>query len=156
MTSSPAENGDVVWAPDGRRFARLVPSRGEIIEQPAFGGQPRSVVKRDDLPNLGLEDWSSDGRYLAITVLGGSRRRAEAQPVDGSKPIVLVESTGLIDEQHFAPDVKWVVYNSDESGRHEVYVMPFPPTGERWQVSTAGGVSAALAGRQPGVVFSGA
>ena len=79
---------------------------------------------------------------LAITVLGGSRRRAEAQPVDGSKPIVLVESTGLIDEQHFAPDVKWVAYNSDESGRHEVpTVMPFPPTGERWQVSTAGGVS---------------
>ena len=136
-----AENGDVIWAPDGRRFARAVPSRGEIVEQPAFGGQPRSLVKRDDLPNLGLEDWSSDGRYLAITVLGGIRRRAEAQPVDGSKPIVLVESTGLIDEQHFAPDVKWVVYNSDESGRHEVYVMPFPPTGERWQVSTAGGVS---------------
>jgi hypothetical protein len=31
-------------------------------------------------------------------------------------------------------------YNSDESGRHEVYVVPFPSTGERWQVSRAGGV----------------
>jgi hypothetical protein len=135
------EHGDVVWAPDGRRFARVVQSRGEIVEQPAFGGRSSSVVRRDDAANIGLEDWSRDGRYLVITVLGGRLRRAEAQPVDGSKPIVLVESTGLIDELRFAPDVKWVVYNSDESGRHEVYVMPFPPTGERWQVSTAGGVS---------------
>src|SRR5439155_7543755 len=31
-------------------------------------------------------------------------------------------------------------YNSEESGRHEIYLAPLPPTGERWQVSTDGGV----------------
>lgn len=61
-------------------------------------------------------------------------------PVDGSQPVVLVQGTGLIDEMHFAPDGKWFAYNSDESGRHEVYVAPFPPSGERWRVSLAGGV----------------
>jgi Tol biopolymer transport system component len=39
----------------------------------------------------------------------------------------------------FSPDGKWVAYASDESGRAEVYVQPFPGPGQRWQISTTGG-----------------
>jgi hypothetical protein len=39
----------------------------------------------------------------------------------------------------FSPDDRWVAYSSDESGRVQVYVQPFPPTGAKWQVSTDGG-----------------
>jgi hypothetical protein len=39
----------------------------------------------------------------------------------------------------FSPDGKWIAYSSGESGRSEVYVQPFPATGGRWQISTAGG-----------------
>lgn len=39
-----------------------------------------------------------------------------------------------------SPDGRWMAYTSDESGRVEVYVRPFPGPGERWQVSTDGGV----------------
>jgi Tol biopolymer transport system component len=39
----------------------------------------------------------------------------------------------------FSPDNRWVAYASDESGRNEVYVAPFPGPGGKWQVSTAGG-----------------
>ena len=38
-----------------------------------------------------------------------------------------------------SPDGKWIVYNAAEDGRQQVYLVPVPPTGERWQVSTAGG-----------------
>ena len=47
---------------------------------------------------------------------------------------------GLLDEMRFSPDGKWILYNSDDSGRHEVYVSPLPMTGERWPVSVAGGL----------------
>jgi Tol biopolymer transport system component len=40
----------------------------------------------------------------------------------------------------FSPDGKWVAYNSDESGRNEIYVAPFPGPGGKRQISSAGGV----------------
>jgi hypothetical protein len=39
----------------------------------------------------------------------------------------------------FSPDGRWIAYHSDESGRPEVYVRPFPGPGGRTQVSTGGG-----------------
>jgi eukaryotic-like serine/threonine-protein kinase len=44
-------------------------------------------------------------------------------------------------EQHgrLSPDSKWIAYISDESGRPEVYVQSFPPSGGKWQLSTNGG-----------------
>ena len=40
----------------------------------------------------------------------------------------------------FSPDGRWVAYSSNESGRYEVYVTPFPEAGRRWQVSKEGGL----------------
>lgn len=46
----------------------------------------------------------------------------------------------------FSPDGRWIAYYSDESGRNEVYVRPFPPgapgSGGKWQVSDGGGLNA--------------
>jgi hypothetical protein len=39
----------------------------------------------------------------------------------------------------FSPDGKWIAYTSDESGRDEIYVQPYPATGAKWQVSREGG-----------------
>ena len=39
----------------------------------------------------------------------------------------------------FSPDGRWIAYVSNESGRQEVYVTPFPNASGKWQVSTAGG-----------------
>jgi Tol biopolymer transport system component len=38
-----------------------------------------------------------------------------------------------------SPDGRWLVYRSNETGRHEVYVQPFPGHGEKWPISTEGG-----------------
>ena len=45
----------------------------------------------------------------------------------------------IISEPQFSPDGHWIAYTSDESGRNEVYVAPFPGPGGKRQVSTAGG-----------------
>ena len=39
----------------------------------------------------------------------------------------------------FSPDGRWLAYESNESGRFEVYVRPFPQAGGKWQASSAGG-----------------
>ena len=39
----------------------------------------------------------------------------------------------------FSPDGHWLAYVSDESGRHEIYVQPYPGPGGKWQISTEGG-----------------
>ncbi len=39
----------------------------------------------------------------------------------------------------YSPDGHWIAYESDESGRMEIYVQPFPGPGGKWQVSTNGG-----------------
>ena len=46
----------------------------------------------------------------------------------------------------FSPDGHWLAYTSDESGRPEVYVRPFPGSGQRVQISTGGGYQAVWSG----------
>ena len=61
-------------------------------------------------------------------------------PLTGEKkPTPIVQSPASEVEPQFSPDGKWLAYTSDETGRGEVYVQPYPPTGERWKISTEGG-----------------
>ena len=94
-----------------------------------------------DVPGLnGIEQWTPDGQaILALRTVGGVRETV-AVPVAGGEPVVLARSPGLMDEMRLSPDGRWLAYNTDESGRQEVYVSPVPATGERWQVSTRGAV----------------
>lgn len=90
-----------------------------------------------------LDDWSRDGRWL----LYHDARVPElwAQELDDAaapkgKPVSAARAlTGIVDQGQFSPDNKWIVYNSDETGSNEVYAVPFPPTGERFTISRAGG-----------------
>jgi serine/threonine-protein kinase len=59
------------------------------------------------------------------------------------KPSVFLSTPANEGEPMFSPDGRWIAYTSDESGRNEVFVRPFPGPGGKWQVSTAGGVEAA-------------
>jgi Tol biopolymer transport system component len=91
----------------------------------------------------GLEHWSADGKYLVAMASVGSKRTVLRIPVDGSEqPLVLSEGLNLIDEMRLSPDGRWLAFNAAISDRNEIYVSPVPPTGERLQISTNGGVSA--------------
>ena len=87
-----------------------------------------------------LDDCSPDGGYLLYH--DAERPELWALPLSGEqKPeLVLRSLSGFVDQARFSPDGRWIAFNSSESGRHQVMVVPFPRTGEKWQVSTEGGV----------------
>ena len=61
-------------------------------------------------------------------------------PVSGDKkPIALVTTSFDERDGQFSPDVRWVAFSSNESGRSEIYVQPFPGPGGKVQISTNGG-----------------
>jgi len=131
-----------VWTRDGRRICYS--GTVEAFCQAADGsGQPLSLFKFPGSTELG--SISPDGVRLVFTV---SAQTAVAErdilvatlgsPIE-IRPLIktaLGESSPRI-----SPDGRWIAYASDESGRTEVYVRPFPEVDQgRWQVSTDGGV----------------
>lgn len=61
-------------------------------------------------------------------------------PLNGDrKPFPVLKSEFDEDHASLSPDGRWIVYQSTETGRAEIYVQPFPPSGGKWQISNAGG-----------------
>jgi hypothetical protein len=87
--------------------------------------------------------WSPDGKY----VMYSDRSPATAGdlwvlPLDGKQPpFAFVNSKFEERLPQFSPDGRWVAYTSDESGRYEIYLRPFPPASGQFPVSTAGGMA---------------
>ena len=85
--------------------------------------------------------WSRDGRYLLFRYNPKGLPEQWAVPMTGEKkPFPVIQSPSFRQRwADFSPDGKWIAYESDESGRNQVYVAPFPGPGGRWQVSSEGG-----------------
>ncbi len=90
-------------------------------------------------------DWSRDGRYIAFQSRGKKTNwDIWVLPTFGDrKPILFLQTPFNETHPAFSPDGRWLAYQSNESGRAEIYVQNFPGPGGRWQVSTAGGVGPA-------------
>jgi len=87
------------------------------------------------------EDWSRDGRFV-LYVEAGVKTGWDlwALPMVGDrKPMAVMNSPFEERSGKFSPDGRWVAYQSNFSGRFEIYVQPFPGPGGKLQVSTAGG-----------------
>ncbi len=110
-------------------------------------------LSRDDLVIAFLSSWSRDGQRLAF---GGAGRG------EWSMDILILTREGKVEPfletsfeerwPEFSPNGRWIVYASDESGRMEVYVRPFPGPGSSEQISTQGGLSPAWS-RDGGEIF---
>jgi Tol biopolymer transport system component len=88
-------------------------------------------------------DWSVDGQSVLYSVLDDPKtgRDVWVLPLTGDrKPFAFLNAS--FDERlgQFSPDGRWVAYGSNESGRQEIYVRPFPKADAQWQVSTGGGI----------------
>ena len=82
------------------------------------------------------------GFWLAVPEMAGGFGLL-AKPMDGpGEPQPISTDLPATDEGSFSPDGRLVSYHNSRTGRAEVYLSPFPPTGERWQVSPDGGVQA--------------
>jgi dipeptidyl aminopeptidase/acylaminoacyl peptidase len=95
--------------------------------------------------------WSPDGKFLTYNAVNTSTKKFEiwVLPVTGDrKPYVFQNGDANIQVEAFSSDGRWLVYVSNESGRSEVYVTPFPGPGEKRQVSPQGGIAAWGYGRK--------
>ena len=138
FTSDPGRVDGAIWSPDGRElvFTSNRSGRMNLYRKIVGGGDDRLVLKSDE--NNFAEQWLKDGSLLFLNESGKSFYRLGLEA--GAKPETLLKTEYSKDEPRVSPDGRWVVYNTLESGRWEVYVASFPAFAERRQVSGNGGV----------------
>jgi Tol biopolymer transport system component len=125
-----------IWSPDGARL--VFGSGGNVLRKAIAGGDTEQLLQADASPN----DWSLDGRFLLYSI-GDPNSEGRAMwvlpLVRNPKPFPVVQTKFNAEDGQFSPDGEWIAYTSDESGRPEVYIQPFPGPGARSQMSTNGG-----------------
>jgi eukaryotic-like serine/threonine-protein kinase len=137
------------WLPDGRSLSFISyagPGRASLQRRSADGtGRTEAAAS---FSTLGIFEgtWSRDGRWLLLRTGGtvnqvGGRDIMAMRIGHDSVPQPVVASPDF-DEAAIAlsPDGRWIAYESNETGRTEVYIRPFPDTDAgKWQVSIDGG-----------------
>jgi serine/threonine protein kinase len=134
-----------IWSPDGKSiiFSSNRNGRYDLFEKNTNGATDEKLLFASHLlknPNA----WSSDGKYVLFTSSGDPNTKSDIWviPMVGDrKPFPFVHTEFSEFSGAFSPDGQWVAYQSDESGKNEIYVRPFPGPGAKWQVSTNGGVA---------------
>jgi eukaryotic-like serine/threonine-protein kinase len=123
------------WSADGREILVVKRLRG-VVTVPAGGGPLDSLLEK---PNVLESEPTHDGRALVYREPGvpGDLYYVRRDSLDHPHPFVV----SPFDERSpaLSTDDRWLAYVSNETGRDEVYVRPFPEGGGRWQVSAAGG-----------------
>jgi eukaryotic-like serine/threonine-protein kinase len=139
FTFDAAADGAPVWSPDGSTIAfvsyRL--GRDAIFFKRSDGVRSESLLIAGG--EMGVGDWSRDGRYLAA-VLGGQNGGIFTIDLAGDRtPHPVVVTPFQEGEPRFSPDGRWILYSNNESGRREIYIQSLLGGGGKWQVSTDGG-----------------
>jgi hypothetical protein len=144
FTARGSMDDTALFSPEGERVALTGVDADGVTRpwiQPTGGGTKDGLLPDSDTDFLYLTDWSRDGKSLLIS----PQRRETGEDVevldlDGDrKPVPLVHGPSSESAGRFSPNGKWVAYQSDESGRPEVYVTSYPAATAKWQVSTEGG-----------------
>jgi Tol biopolymer transport system component len=145
ITFDPGPEICPVWSPDGSElmFSKPLDQRGRFVlhRKPLAGGDETPLFDPGQ-GGVGIAmDWSRDGRFgLFRTTSPETGWDVLAVPMHGDKtPRVIAQSPFDERTAQLSPDVKWIAYESNESGRYEIYVQPFPGPGVKARVSTTGG-----------------
>jgi len=133
VTTDPGDDIRPVLSPDGSRvaFAR----EGGFYQKSASG-----AGEEERLGEGQTMDWSPDGRFISFF----RDLDSWALPLFGDRTPVLVAGGRFTDRRgRFSPDGKWIAYESNVSGRFEIYLQSFPPKADQVQtISVNGGDSA--------------
>jgi Tol biopolymer transport system component len=110
----------------------------DIFEKPVnFARDERVLLSSRD--SKFPVDWSPDGESLLFTTFDevGGDELWTLPFRDPEKPIKFLSGSS---QGQFSPDGRWVAYRSNESGRWEIYVRPYPESGGQQLVSRGGGI----------------
>jgi serine/threonine-protein kinase len=145
VTTHPAADTRPLWTPDGQRIIFTSARAGypELFwrSPDGTGTEHKLLARAEDLVDLRGNGWSADGRQLLITqVSSNAQGSIEEIAIDRpSDARVLVKNDSNNDYAAVSPDGRWIAYQSNLSGRPEIYVERYPELGNRQQISTGGG-----------------
>jgi Tol biopolymer transport system component len=143
LTSHPGADADPIWSPDGRTI--LFNSNRNDGYNTAYlrasdgGGQDEPMVTMQRL--VDSPDWSHNGRFVVFTGDGDQvSNDLWTIPTSGErKPVRWLKTTSNEDSPAFSPDDRWIAFNSNATGRFEVYVRSFTGGDGQFQISRGGG-----------------
>jgi Tol biopolymer transport system component len=142
FTSDDADDVMPIWSPDGKNIIFSSNRSGvhQLYQKPVAAGGTEELVL-STAQNKSATDSSSDGRFVLFSNQDPtSGLDIWALPLDGTKKAFPVVRTNFAEQSgQFSPGGTWIAYQSDESGRAEIYVQPFPGPGNKWQISSDGG-----------------
>ena len=145
FTNAP-QTGNAVWSPDGQWIAYNSDRGGprDIYRKSANGGGEEELLYSSGTLFKNVDDWTRDGRAIVFEQPDPTTGwDLWLLPIEGErKPVPYIRSRFNERFSSMSPDGKWLAYQSDESGKSEVYVQSFPTPGNKYQVSTAGGFGA--------------
>lgn len=130
-----------VWSPNGSRvaFESIGSTSVSLAVKPAGGGEEDVLLESPDAKLLC--DWSPDGRFLLYyTPDLKTGPDLWVLPLETRKPFAFLKTDASESWGQFSPNGAWVAYQSNDSGRYEIYVRPFPGPGEQYPISAGGGV----------------
>lgn len=142
LTFHPAVDTQPLWTPDGR-FIHFASSRlgsRQIFRVPADGtGEPQPVFGDTKSSSTIPTSWSPDGKRLAFHANRDVGLDIGVLDVETEEATFWLETPFNELQPAFSPDGNFIAYVSDETGRSEVYVRPYPGPGRKVPISTEGG-----------------
>jgi serine/threonine protein kinase/Tol biopolymer transport system component len=139
------------WMPDDRTLMfgsnRISPVANALYSRRGDGTGSDSVIVRAENAGIFEAAWAPDRSWLLFRT-GGTLAQVGGRDIVGIRPGLDTVPVPVVvtpyDEASFSisPDGRWLAYESNETGRTEVFVRPFPNTDEgKWQVSNGGGIA---------------
>ncbi len=134
------------WSPDGRRLAHTVYDSSSGYNPPALrnadGGGEVQII-RSGVGDTWVSDWSPDGLHLAIYggAVGMNVGVVDLDSAHAFHPVT--QGTAVSRNARFSPDGRWLAYQSNETGRMQVYLISYPDLGQKRPISTEGGTEPA-------------
>jgi Tol biopolymer transport system component len=145
LTTDAAVDGAALFSPDGRRLVYMSTRKADVWDmyETAVDGTTEATVLLESGEQKNSQDWSQDGRYiLYLSQSPKSGWDVWALPTFGNRKPMAVATTVFNElSARLSRDGRWVAFSSDETGRSEVYVQPFPGPGPKVPVSSGGGAA---------------
>lgn len=149
FTFDPSSDRWPIWSRDGKTivFASERKGANNLFQRAASGAGSEEMLLGSN-PREVPSDWSPDGKFLVYTVndpkKGNDIWILPMNPdskgaSEERKPFLFLQTEFSETNPVFSPDGRYIAYQSNESGRNEVHIRPFPGPGGKWQVSTNGG-----------------
>ena len=157
VTTVPGANYPI-WTPDGRRltYSYFPTNSGKAIGQRLYwknadGTGEEEALSPETVENSYASAWSPDGKtlaYMRSSLKNGTccdiwtiTLDAQGKPMEPQLFMDLSAAKGFASPSPmFSPDGHWLAYAAVQSGLPQVFVVPFPGPGGKWQISTSGGL----------------